>query len=296
MASGSDLERERLRGEELAPVEQARSSSIRRIVVALDASRSSLAALEAAADLAVALQAELSGLFVEDENLVRLAGLPLAREFDPISARPRSMSTSELRRHIAAQARRAQQALSERAERHKVTWSFRTVRGHVTRELRAAASAADLLVLGSRGRSPGCAVGSTARALLHELPILLLLAPAAGPRRGAVDVIFDGTEVGERALVLASDLALLRDLPLRVLLVPDGAPERLRDHAEAALGEHGRLAAYEELDPQRLQNTPARLRARGCGLLVASRAALLALGDEAAPWVSDLHCPLLVVD
>jgi nucleotide-binding universal stress UspA family protein len=273
-----------------------RPSPIRRIVVALDASRSSLAALEAAADLAAAVDAELAGLFVEDENLVRLAGLPLAREFDRISERPRSMDTGELRRHMARQARQARRALSQQAETRRVTWSFRTVRGHVTHEVRAAASEADLLVLGSRGRSPGSTIGSTARELLREMPTLLLVAPPAGPRCGSVDVLFDGTEKGERALALASDLALSRDRPLRVLIAPDGEAEKREDHAKAVLGELASLAAYEELDMRGLRAAPARLRARGCGLLVLSRGALHALGEEAARWISDLECPLLVVD
>jgi nucleotide-binding universal stress UspA family protein len=271
-------------------------TSIRRIVVALDASRSSMAALEAAADLAAAVNAELAGLFVEDENLMRLAGLPLAREFDRISERPRSMDAAELRRHMARQARQARRALSQQAETRRVTWSFRTVRGHVTHEVRAAASEADLLVLGSRGRSPGSMIGSTARELLREMPTLLLVAPPAGPRRGSVAVLFDGTEKGERALALASDLALSRDRPLRVLIAPNGETDRREDHARAVLGELAGLAAYEELDMPGLRAAPARLRARGCGLLVLSRGALHALGEEAAKWISDLHCPLLVVD
>jgi nucleotide-binding universal stress UspA family protein len=278
------------------PSEPERPASIRRIVVALDASRSSFAALEAAAELAAAINAELAGLFVEDENLVRLAGLPQAREFDRISDQPRSMDTGELRRHMARQAGRARRALSQQAETRRVTWSFRTVRGHVTPEVRAAASEADLLVLGSRGRSPGSMIGSTARELLREMPTLLLVAPPTGLRHGSVDVLFDGTDKGERALALASDLALSRDRPLRVLIAPDGESEKREDHAKAVLGELAGLAAYEELDVRGLHAAPARLRARGCGLLVLSRGALHALGDKAATWISDLQCPLLVVD
>lgn len=273
-----------------------RPTSIRRIVVALDASRSSLAALEAAADLAAAVDAELAGLFVEDENLVRLAGLHVAREFDRISDRPRSMDTGELKRHMARQAEQVRRALSQQAERRRVVWSFRTVRGHVTREVRSAASSADLLVLGSRGRSPGSTIGSTARELLREMPTLLLVAPPTGQHRGSVDVLFDGTEIGERALALASDLALSRDRPLRVLIAPDGESEKRKEHAKAVLGELAGLAMYEALDMRGLHAAPEHLRARGCGLLVLSRGALHALGERATKWISDLQCPLLVVD
>jgi len=54
--------------------------ALRRILVALDASRSSLEALRAAAALAARMGAELECLFIEDVNLVRLGQLPVARQ------------------------------------------------------------------------------------------------------------------------------------------------------------------------------------------------------------------------
>ena len=54
--------------------------TLRRIVVGLDAGPRDRAALEAAAQLAARMQAELVGLFVEDIDLLHLAGLPFARE------------------------------------------------------------------------------------------------------------------------------------------------------------------------------------------------------------------------
>ncbi|MCS5560938.1 MAG: universal stress protein, partial [Marinobacter nauticus] len=52
----------------------------RRILVLLDGSRRSLAALEAAADIARAQQAEVLGIFVEEVSLLRSAGYGFARE------------------------------------------------------------------------------------------------------------------------------------------------------------------------------------------------------------------------
>jgi len=54
--------------------EQYDEPTIRRILVALDASRYSLAALEAAIELAAGLEAELQGIFVEDVSELRAAG------------------------------------------------------------------------------------------------------------------------------------------------------------------------------------------------------------------------------
>ena len=54
--------------------------AVKRILIALDPSRRGQSALQAAAHLAAGTGAELAGLFVEDINLLRLAGLPFARE------------------------------------------------------------------------------------------------------------------------------------------------------------------------------------------------------------------------
>ena len=74
--------------------------AVRRILVALDASAHSLAAVEAAARLAEKVDAELEGLFVEDVNLIRLARLELAREIDVLSARLRDLESQQLERQL----------------------------------------------------------------------------------------------------------------------------------------------------------------------------------------------------
>ena len=51
--------------------EDRRHLAIRRILVALDTSPHSQAAMEAAIELAARFEAELAGMFVEDVNLLR---------------------------------------------------------------------------------------------------------------------------------------------------------------------------------------------------------------------------------
>lgn len=61
-------------------MKHSNAALIRRILVALDTSPSSQAALEAAVALAERLNAEVCGLFVEDVDLLRVAESPYARE------------------------------------------------------------------------------------------------------------------------------------------------------------------------------------------------------------------------
>ena len=80
--------------------------NVERILVAIDASPGSLAAAETAARLAALLNAELEGLFVEDDRLLRLPAAPLARQVDSITAGPRSRrSPARMRRNSATHPR-----------------------------------------------------------------------------------------------------------------------------------------------------------------------------------------------
>ena len=93
--------------------------TLRHILVALDASTHSLAAVEAAADLAAAMQAEMEGLFIEDINLIRLASLPCTREVRH-TASMASLDLEQMERALKAQASEARQALAAAARRAHV--------------------------------------------------------------------------------------------------------------------------------------------------------------------------------
>jgi len=96
--------------------------------------------LEAAASLAGRIDAELVGLFVEDEELLRFAALPFAHEIGSASARRRRLEVPALERAMRAHAADAERALAGTAGRTALRWSFRVVRGTVAAELIAAAA------------------------------------------------------------------------------------------------------------------------------------------------------------
>jgi nucleotide-binding universal stress UspA family protein len=181
----------------------------RRIVVAIDASAASLDALEAATAIAEHMGSELRGVFVEDEDLLRLAALPFGElVLSPGGGRQRvDPAAAELA--LRAVASRARQALERSATRHGVSWSFRVSRGHVSREVLAAAAEADLVVLGSssHGRPARGAVGTTARATAEGAPGPVLLLSRGAHLAGGVVAIDDGTPQAARARAVALALA-----------------------------------------------------------------------------------------
>jgi nucleotide-binding universal stress UspA family protein len=196
--------------------------SRRRVLVALDASPASLAAAGAAAELAARLAAELAGLFVEDEDLLRLAGAAEAWQGEILTGALRPAAGTDLESLLRAQRARALAAVKDAAQKCAVAFSFKAVRGRVTPEILAAA-ATDLLALGAVGWSRGWGqpYGGTARALVESAAgrAVLLVALPDGPSDPIV-VYDDGSPATSLALDLAAELSRRSGAPVVVAHTP----------------------------------------------------------------------------
>ncbi len=183
--------------------------AIRRILVALDASPYSLAALDMAVDLAATMQAELAGLFVEDVELLRMAELSSAREIAYPAATGTALSRSIMERKFRAQSEQIRNKVAAAAHRAQVPWSFRTVRGQVTSELRAAVSKNDIIAVGRLGWSFGrrLRIGSTALDLATSSIPMLLISQRAALGSMRLLVYYDGSPPSRNSLLFAAKIA-----------------------------------------------------------------------------------------
>ena len=184
--------------------EADRIEEIRRILIALDASPSSQAALELAAELAVRHQAELIGIYVEDINLLRSADISITEEVGGYSAISRRVDSQQIESELKAQAKRIEEMLSSIAGRAKLRWTFRSVRGLIPGELIAAAEESDLIILGKKGWSEGKQFGSTARKLVALSPVQSLILEHKVRPETPVLVLYDGSPASQKALKTAS--------------------------------------------------------------------------------------------
>jgi len=210
--------------------DESRGKTIRRIVVALDASPSSLDALGAAVRLATHLRAEIEGVFVEDENLHRFAALPFTRVIDPLSALARAYEPADSLRELEIGAARARRALARIAGAH-VSWRFRVLRGDVERTLFDAAREADLLSLGFRLRKGATAAwtGRIARRAALAAPGTVLLLARPLEAGASVVALIDGTGArGARVVAQAARLAQALGGPLVVVSGAGGDAARTR--------------------------------------------------------------------
>lgn len=239
-----------------------------RIWIAVDALDRSADVLGAAVRLASGRAVELAGLFVEDADLLRLAGWPSATETRLFEASLRPVGGAELEAALRAQALALERRLDALARDIGVPWSFRTARGRVVQQALHLAGSDDWIVLASAATGLRLRqAGPRARPVVWLLPEdeeglsrLLLAAQRYDPQGNA-----------ERRVVLPADAG--RAARLRAAQQATRAPARFASEAElaarAACGPPvpGDLVlmtrAWGAADPQRL----GRLLRRGVGPL-----------------------------
>lgn len=272
--------------------------SIRRILVALDASQDSIAALEAAVNLAAEMEAELVGVFVEDVNLLRLASLPFTREMRYLSNVEEELSQQRMEEELRAQAARARRALLAAAEEAHIRASFRVVRGQVALELLTAASEADFLMLGrvSRPLTRRVRMGSTARAAVikAERPVLLMQRTTTPDY--AIMVTYDGSELSQRARETAVSLAR-ENTEITFLLLTDSRQEaeQLRQETAVWLEQRGLSAQFRWLPQTDIESLTAAVQTGPCRLLVLGGENITLDEQALQTLLDDIDCSLMLV-
>jgi nucleotide-binding universal stress UspA family protein len=276
-------------------------SDYRRILVALDASRESQAALEAAAKLAARLEAQLLGLFVEDADLLNLAALPFSREVPLLSRTSRILQPEQIERDLKSRAAMARRALAETATALHIGWSFRIARGRVETELLAAAKDADLVALGkgTRPLSGHAFLGSTGRAIVaRTIRSVLFATMTSGPADAAVAAVYsEGHRSGE-ALALAARLAKHEGRPLVVFVLGDtpSALSRLESGILEQLQSIGMSGSVRRVNGTGLADLLQAVEETSISLLVVGASAVLSDTDLALDTlVEQCTCSILLV-
>lgn len=255
----------------------------RRITVALRGYGTDAQLLAAAAQLARETAAELTGVFLEDIDLLRLAELPLAIEICRTTNVRRRVEVDEITRELTIQAAAAEQALARVAAEAGVSWSFRVMRGALGALLEAAQAEADITIV------------SAARATLWGQRESAADADRREHGRAPIAVVFDASEPAKRALDIAVRLAVAAQRPLTVILKPREAEasESLREQARLVLGES--TVRSQVLGPP--ENLPLMdfVRAQRPNMLVLAVPPSTPLADAVRDLERRLDVPILLV-
>lgn len=241
---------------------------VRRVLVALDAGPDYYGPLQRGADLARALGAELSVLFIEDANLFRLCELETAQiAFGSRSWR--RLETATLERELRARAADARASLARVAEVAELAWSFEVWRGRADEALREAARHADLISL-SRALRPLALPRTQARRRPEPAPapVLAFYERAAAPASTA------------RVLEIAARLARRLSVPLLIVAPGRGASadRRVRTAVEARLAELGVRAEWRAVPSGERAILKAMAEARARLVVLGARGPVVSAG------------------
>jgi len=213
-----------------------RKVMIRRILVPIDESTHSRAALEAAVAMAAALQAEINGLFVEDVEILEISRQPFFREVRTYEYSGKE--GGEIERDLRLQAERIRRWIARSAGNAEVTWKFEVRRGGVKTIILEQSATADLTIMGRFGRTVfKSTMGSTVRHLiLHGRGLTMLIDERFRLIPPILSTFID-SEIGKRALEIGVNVARLIQSPLEVLIPAEDHEHflELQKKAEALL-------------------------------------------------------------
>ncbi|NIA71451.1 hypothetical protein HBA54_22925 [Pelagibius litoralis] len=215
----------------------------RRVLVVLDSTAANDEVLGTAATIASAEACELTGLFIEDQDLLRLAALPFAHEVQLARAITRRLEPELVRQDLRALASQARVAIAKHAALHRLTWSFQEVHGRTDEQILLAANAGDIIAM-TRRVGPLASfthVSGQARTIAARAPgPLLLTGELQAARRGTTVLPYDASLTADRMLGLASNLASARGEPLEIILLGETA-RGIKDFEERIRSATGRV-------------------------------------------------------
>ena len=166
-------------------------------------------------------------------------------------------------------ARLVEIAMTSVAERAKLRWSFRNLRGVIHNELLSASQDSDLIIFGKTGHSGRRRTGSTARHLITHSDIHSLVLRQRLHPNSSVFLIYDGSEASERAL-WTTRLISAPDTQIRILLVtPEVAQAReFQTHIQSLLDEVLSQATFNRIETLDKVDLVHIARLQGCGVIV----------------------------
>ncbi len=215
----------------------------RRILAGFGGLADEVATIDAALALAQALRAEITGHFVEESNLLDLAGLPFARAVRTPGQSATTIESGRMKQELAHAASTWRRTLVARAERSKITCTFRTSTGEYCSEIAKATAESDFVVVNPANvPDQGRARARTVLDAIAAYAGLVVLPERRKTGKGPVLLLLD-TEADHSTLSLAQRIAVAAETDL-VIVASTGAGNdeaEMRSQITQAVGTSARI-------------------------------------------------------
>lgn len=248
------------------------SSTERRILIALDAYSATEPGLASLVSIARRLNASLTGLYIEDSQLMSVAELPFSTEINYLSAEERQLEPSELMRLNKIAATRARRLLEKLSAQDKLAWTFSEESGELA-----------ICALSHQGYDiffPG-----------RIRPYIRLQQPSAHPHQQLALIYHSEVEFEHMLEVvrllsgngMVTDVTIVSETPLPPEIAGKLPVQGVRLHFQLA----------HSTRPEQLQY----LKLPGSSLVLMSKSALSGLTDRQLAELPEQLCyPLMLVD
>lgn len=271
----------------------------RRILVAVDTSSHSLAALEAAAHLAQKMEANIHGLFVHEELWQKIGRLPTMRTINELTGHDEELEKRSLDKQIELLKKRLKRRIDSISREYNLSHSWESVKGNVEEAILQAAEDADLITIGRRGSSfpQKKKLGSSAKAIIRKAdkPILIL---KRGLKLGeSIMVVYDGSRESQRCLRMAISMAKRNESHLNILVL-DNEPKTDRDrdkNLEDTVEQSDVPIQVQFMHSPDIWGFTNAVNRRGAGLLIMPKHQPL-LEEHLETVIFQLQCPVLLMN
>lgn len=157
------------------PAHNQTDQKSRRIMLTLDAVSYTPDIIDLAVEMAVDLNMELHGQFVEDVDLLRLAGRPFSSEITLSTACERVLDPDSMLRTFHAISREIRAHLERTASIARVHWSFENIRGRRVETVLTRLPNTDLIIVGYKSSRLSGSIGPYPTGISRPKKKLLLI-------------------------------------------------------------------------------------------------------------------------
>jgi hypothetical protein len=262
------------------------AGSVRRVVVELGAAEPASVLIDAAAELAEALNTQITGRFVEDETLLNVADLPTAIAISAGGRRDR-LDRKRVAEAIALQESAYRRAFAARVGQGRLQWTFEVTRGRAVAVPDGIGPSDIVAVSASFSGLTLSSAFAPARRLLETAAAVLLVPERERNPRGPVAAVCE--DIAVDIIEFAASLATRMGEQLSVLRVGEGN--------QPPLATDGRFRTKRLLEAGRLADRlTADLRALAPRLVVTRfPGGVFDDAGEAAALMRAARAPLLMI-